>query len=459
MYVPGTTTPKTTWVDQAQMTANVNPIILDSSGRAIIYGVGQYRQIVTDSHGNTVWDQLTSGTPGISGYVDARDFGLRQGGTVTDAQAIQLAINYASSIGGATVYLGPGPISFTSTDQLIWPANGNAVSLKGDGPQATLITISGVLTQDVCVLTAGNLAHCQIRDLGFQVNDTATGGALIHFANCYAAHVENVRMADAFYNGVAIGGGPNQYLCTIRDLICPAAPTANACIIIGDDSTTLAQGIYIDTCKLAASQFGIYIRNGSGVEVSNTECLSHVSSGLITSPGTGEQAKSVQCVGLLCDSCGLAAINLGHAGGNTSFVSLANCWAASSQVGVLIGPNPNVNNISLDGCQIHVNQTNGIDNKGANAVLINSCLLAGNGTLAANTYDAILIESGIQNNVIGNFIGAAFGFPAMQRYAISIIDAVDYTNVALNVTGGGGTGSINNGSSGTHNNVTLNTGT
>jgi hypothetical protein len=61
-YIPSTTTPKTTWLDSAEVTPNSNPVILDSAGRAIIYGNGVYRQVVYDALGNLIWDQLTSGT-------------------------------------------------------------------------------------------------------------------------------------------------------------------------------------------------------------------------------------------------------------------------------------------------------------------------------------------------------------------------------------------------------------
>lgn len=61
-YVPNTTTPKDTWQDSGETTLNSNPVILDGSGRAIIYGAGTYRQIVQDLNGNTIWDQLTADT-------------------------------------------------------------------------------------------------------------------------------------------------------------------------------------------------------------------------------------------------------------------------------------------------------------------------------------------------------------------------------------------------------------
>jgi hypothetical protein len=61
MYVPGTLTPKQTWQDFGETSLNTNPIQLDQNGCALIYGEGEYRQILTDSLGNIVWDQVTNG--------------------------------------------------------------------------------------------------------------------------------------------------------------------------------------------------------------------------------------------------------------------------------------------------------------------------------------------------------------------------------------------------------------
>ena len=60
-YVINTLTPKDTWQDSAQQVLNTNPVILDSRGQAVIYGVGDYRQILTDSLGNLIWDKPVQG--------------------------------------------------------------------------------------------------------------------------------------------------------------------------------------------------------------------------------------------------------------------------------------------------------------------------------------------------------------------------------------------------------------
>jgi hypothetical protein len=60
-YYPGGTAPKDTYQDSAATILNDNPITLDSAGRATIFGIGEYRQILKDSLGNTIWDSDTVG--------------------------------------------------------------------------------------------------------------------------------------------------------------------------------------------------------------------------------------------------------------------------------------------------------------------------------------------------------------------------------------------------------------
>jgi hypothetical protein len=56
-YVPGTSTPKSTWKDEGLSALNTNPVVLDSSGRAILWGDGLYRTVLRDAAGNLIWDQ------------------------------------------------------------------------------------------------------------------------------------------------------------------------------------------------------------------------------------------------------------------------------------------------------------------------------------------------------------------------------------------------------------------
>lgn len=59
-YVPGTSTPKTTWQNAEATVFNTNPVSLDAAGRCLLYGNGSYRFLVKDASGNTVYDQVTT---------------------------------------------------------------------------------------------------------------------------------------------------------------------------------------------------------------------------------------------------------------------------------------------------------------------------------------------------------------------------------------------------------------
>jgi hypothetical protein len=54
-YAAGTSTPKTTWQDAAGTTPNANPVVLDSTGSALIFWSGSYKVVVVDSSGNTIY--------------------------------------------------------------------------------------------------------------------------------------------------------------------------------------------------------------------------------------------------------------------------------------------------------------------------------------------------------------------------------------------------------------------
>lgn len=59
-FIPGTDTPRDTYQDEAATVLNTNPVVLDSAGRAIVWGSGTYRCILKDAAGNLIYDQETS---------------------------------------------------------------------------------------------------------------------------------------------------------------------------------------------------------------------------------------------------------------------------------------------------------------------------------------------------------------------------------------------------------------
>lgn len=108
-YLPGTLTPTNTWQDPALTTPNANPVVLDALGMASIWGADgtQYRQVVQDALGNTIWDEVVGD---ISGGSSTQVFivGPAAPGTAQAPQAQQLAGDalpiHATSGPGATPF-------------------------------------------------------------------------------------------------------------------------------------------------------------------------------------------------------------------------------------------------------------------------------------------------------------------------------------------------------------------
>ena len=57
-YAVGTSTLLDTYQDTALTIPNTNPVVLDSRGQCVMYGSSPYRQVLTDSTGVTIWDQI-----------------------------------------------------------------------------------------------------------------------------------------------------------------------------------------------------------------------------------------------------------------------------------------------------------------------------------------------------------------------------------------------------------------
>lgn len=118
-YVPGTNTPKATYQNAAQTIANTNPVQLDATGRAIIYGTGTYRQVVNAAGtnvstpcsppGTQIWDQITADTSSTVTIYAGASSGTPNAITVnapafsgTDGQVINY-ISTNTNSGGATL--------------------------------------------------------------------------------------------------------------------------------------------------------------------------------------------------------------------------------------------------------------------------------------------------------------------------------------------------------------------
>lgn len=130
-YIPTTTTFKDTWSDPNQGFLNTNPVDLDSSGEAIIFGNGLYRQLVKDAFGNTVWDELVLGVIELSAASQISFDGNPIGFSATNVQdAIEEAsaqtVNLVSLLSAEVAHLDQVNVFLASGQTLQWNDAGAA---------------------------------------------------------------------------------------------------------------------------------------------------------------------------------------------------------------------------------------------------------------------------------------------------------------------------------------------
>lgn len=132
MFVPGTTTLKTTWTDPQEVNVNTNPIHLDGAGEAVIYGSGQYRQVVVDKFGNQVWDQLTQDVISLIQEITGSGIGI-----LANIAALRALTAVTANVVWVEGYRtlndgGEGMFVFNSTDTTT-PDNGGTVIVDAAG--------------------------------------------------------------------------------------------------------------------------------------------------------------------------------------------------------------------------------------------------------------------------------------------------------------------------------------
>lgn len=115
-YVPNTLTPKATWQDPNQSVVNANPVVLDAAGRAVIYGTGQYLQVLKDLNGAQIWSKLTQGQSTAIALINsfpANSLAGNPTGVASPLQAITLGTGLSFVAGALTVNTPASSVTFT----------------------------------------------------------------------------------------------------------------------------------------------------------------------------------------------------------------------------------------------------------------------------------------------------------------------------------------------------------
>jgi hypothetical protein len=139
-YEAGTTTPLTTYTSSSGVTANANPIVLDSAGRVSsqiwLELSTPYKFVLKTSAGVTIgtYDNLigVGGITSAQGVVSVKDFGAGAG-DANDAPFIQDAIDYVDNLGGGVVYFPVG--EYLMQSEVNYPSN---ITFRGEGQHSLL---------------------------------------------------------------------------------------------------------------------------------------------------------------------------------------------------------------------------------------------------------------------------------------------------------------------------------
>jgi hypothetical protein len=281
-YAAGSSTPKVTYQDAAGSVPNTNPIVLDSTGSALIFWSGSYKVVVLDAMGNTVStvDDYNTDPYGLLniqpqlaapagadmvGYlaagsgaqkrslldrgrdtVSAFDYmtptqvsNVRAGIPTDITAAAQAAINSLPTFAG-TVLLPPG--NFRLSAPLV--TGGKGLILKGASKYGTYLTAADGATFDMI-----RIAHqqCEVCGIIFRPGSATqvpirayAGRAYIH-DNYLLAGVNNAGIGILLTDTSPVDGSfiAGAYNHTVENNI------------IGDSGFAFANGIY------ESSQFGI----------------------------------------------------------------------------------------------------------------------------------------------------------------------------------------------------------
>ena len=291
-YAAGTTTKLATYTDSTGGTPNTNPIILDSQGSCDLWLTTgtKYKLVVspatdTDPPTNPIWtrDNIVAGAdssislPGgasLVGFqqagagavttrtaqdklreiVSVKDFGAKGDGTTDDTAAIQAAITYANSIGGAIVWLPPGTYKTTST-----LAMAKYVTLQGPGKHAGVVSYNG--TADAVKMSSpinsSTAVYTAMRDMGVTMtNGAATGGCYDDVGGTFV-EVTNC----ALYGGKFGVIFDQTELATIRlcDIESQVAGGAGVWLVNGPDHSPVASSQFTNRILITECQFN----NGS----------------------------------------------------------------------------------------------------------------------------------------------------------------------------------------------------
>ena len=324
-YIPNTSTLKNTWQDAGQITLNTNPVVLDANGQAIIYGSGQYRQVVYDVHGNLIWDKLTSSpvtTADLSSTTDATNGAGAIGFNYSLSYAVgtvgkwlkDLANSAGSSFIGF-IQSGVGAVLRTMQSKAR-----DTVNIKDFG------AVCDGVTDDTAAINAALVAAVDI---------WIDGTPLITSTITVPAH-KKIRFKGGLGN--TLGSYPTSYLIKAAAMTTVALKLLDCAVVEGGglvcQGGNTGDGVALAGNSAKLSHFlshgagGVGVRVGTDVGTNTNSCvLDHVTSqwngshGIYVHDGSGSDCNTATLTDCFVQHNGGDGIRLGH----TYWTTVINC--------------------------------------------------------------------------------------------------------------------------------------
>jgi hypothetical protein len=369
-------------------------------------------------------------------HFNVMDYGAKGDGSIDDAQAIQLVINKAQSIGGGKVFFPAGiyristPLQVSSSN-VVLEGVGTASVLTSMKPDGAIIKIGHSRSLFECI--NNEVRHLKITRHASPDIDSA--GIVIERARYIT--VESITV----YNqgiGIAVGvSGEDEIPCQwvfLKNIFATGGNFPDAAIRF-----FAGAGYEVTGCCIEPSNRGIVMSdNSNGIYITQTSVINGSSfEYAIVSEGDGF-CRYISNVNL--ENALKAQLYIGGVCGNKR-ITISGCWlgagdqhGANTRSGIVI--EHGIENVTIVNNRIGHQCVSGIISRGSQ-IRISGNVIEDNSTGAIGKHDGISIREGNDIILEGNIVK---GFT--HGYGISTYDKVDDYIISNNVLRSNGVGGL-----------------